>query len=169
MDAFRPIRLNRPARAQRESSGFCWSCGACAPTKRVEFYRLIGAVLLLHFKSTGGQLCKSCVHQHFWEYTLITLCFGWWSVLSFLLTPFIVVHNVIRYVFCLGMPPAPRTQSRAGATARLREPPKCQTPPAKRMEIIWDLPEGPKRKEENKPMPGSQAEPGAPAERPATE
>jgi hypothetical protein len=161
MDDFRPIRLNGPSGAQRKTPGYCQSCGARAPTKRVEFYRLIGAVILLHFKSAGGQMCKSCVHQHFWEYTALTLCLGWWSVISFFLTPFIVLHNVIRYACCLGMLPAPRIQPRDGAPARAAELPPAGRPAAKRIEIIWDLPEGPVKKTgDSKPKADSQAEPG---------
>jgi hypothetical protein len=74
---------------------------------------------------------------------LITLGFGWWGVLSFLLTPLIVVHNVIRYVCCLGMPPVPRIQPRAGAPARPTASLQCPKPASRRIEIIWDLPEGP--------------------------
>src|SRR5262249_55872377 len=63
-----------------------------------------------------------CIHQYFWDYTLATLCFGWWSCLSFVLTPFVLLHNVVRYAFCLGMPPVPQEkilpQTVAGKTER---------------------------------------------------
>jgi hypothetical protein len=167
MDDFRPIQLSRHSDAQRETLGRCQTCGARAPTKGVEFYRLIGAVFLFHFKSVGGQLCKSCIHQLFWNYTFFTLCFGWWGVISFCLTPFIVLHNVIRYVLCLGMPPVPRIQPRDGAPGRAAESLNARKPAAKVMEVIWDLPERPvKRTRENKPMPDIQAEPGTPTGRP---
>src|SRR5262245_21396318 len=119
MDDLRPIRLNRPA--PRLTPGICLSCGASAPTKRVEFYRLVGAIIVLHWESSEGQLCKSCVHHYFWVYTLTTLGLGWWSVISFFLTPLIVLHNVIRYLFCLAMPPARRIQPRDVAAARPAE------------------------------------------------
>jgi hypothetical protein len=50
----------------------CQECCEIAVTKRVEFWRLIGAVILFHFASKGGWLCKSCIHKCFWDYTLIT-------------------------------------------------------------------------------------------------
>jgi hypothetical protein len=124
-------------------------------------------IIVFQIKSVGGQLCKSCVHKYFWEYTLFTLCFGWWGVISFLLTPFIVLHNVIRYVFCLRMPPVPRIKPRDGATAPATESPNPQKPVAKKMEVIWDLPEAPvTQREASKPIPDNQAEPGAAADRP---
>jgi hypothetical protein len=74
----------------------------------VQFFWLIGAVIVFHFRWTGGNLCTACIHKVFWEYTLITLGLGWWGWLSFLLTPLVLLHNVIRYAWCLGMPRAPQ-------------------------------------------------------------
>src|SRR5262249_18888096 len=58
--------------------------------------------------------------RYFWEYTLVTLCLGWRGCLSFIFTPFVLLHNIFRYVFCLGMPPVPKettsSQTVAGKT-----------------------------------------------------
>ena len=167
MDDRRPIGLNRPSAAQRGTRGYCQSCGAQAPTKRVEFYCVMGALILVYYQWIRGQLCKSCIRRHFWEYTLTTLCFGWWSVISLLLTPFIILHNVIRYVFCLPMPRVPPIKPRDGATAPASEARNAQKPVAKRIEVIWDLPEAPvTQREASKPIPDGQAELGASADRP---
>ncbi len=84
MDSPREILLKTTAPSPpQEKSCYCQDCGAKAPTKYVEFYRIIGAVVLFHFKTIGGNLCKSCIHKYFWDYTLLTLGLGWWSCLAF--------------------------------------------------------------------------------------
>jgi hypothetical protein len=32
---------------------------------------------------------------------------GWWGVISFIITPFLILNNVIRYVLSLGLEPVP--------------------------------------------------------------
>jgi hypothetical protein len=90
-----------------EGLSCCDECGALAATKRVEFWRIIGAVFVFHVTASGGCFCKSCIHQYFWAHTLVTLCLGWCGFISSLLTPFVLLHNVLRYILCLGMPPVP--------------------------------------------------------------
>jgi hypothetical protein len=122
MDDPREFRLHPPPTSPPPPSSYCQECGAKAATKQVEFYQIIGAVIVFHFKAGGGQLCKSCVHEHFWNYTLVSLCLGWWSCLSFLLTPFVLLHNIVRYVFCLGMPRPPKEQAVTPAPTMKAEP-----------------------------------------------
>jgi hypothetical protein len=38
---------------------------------------------------------------------LTTLVLGWWGVISFIITPFLILNNLIRYLLCLGMEPVP--------------------------------------------------------------
>ena len=121
-----------------EPLGYCPDCGAKAPTKRVEFWQLIGIVIAFQFESQCGYLCKRCIHRYFWSYTLVTLCFGWWGIASFLMTPFVLLQNIFRYAFCLGMPATPRLQAPNSCGAVVSKKPTEQRP--KRMEIIWDLP-----------------------------
>jgi hypothetical protein len=45
-----------------------------------------------------GNVCPACAKKHFQELTLTTLFGGWWGVISFLMTPFILVNNVVQYV-----------------------------------------------------------------------
>ena len=95
---------------------------------------------------------------------MFTLCFGWWGFISFLLTPFAVLHNVIRYVFCLRMPPVPRIKPRDSATTPATESPSRQKPVAKKMEVIWELPKVPgSQGEAREPIPDSRSEPDASA------
>lgn len=85
----------------------CQSCGIEAPTKYVVFDRCIGAALVHFHKSVKGEFCKSCVHRYFWSYTPVTLLFGWWSHLSWIINPFFLLNNFFRYATCLTMPAVP--------------------------------------------------------------
>lgn len=85
----------------------CQACGVEAPTKYVAFYQNIGCVVIRFTRSIQGNLCKSCIHKNFWSFTLINLALGWWGVISFIVTPFLILNNVFRYIFCLGMAAVP--------------------------------------------------------------
>ena len=84
----------------------CQDCGVESPTKFVAFYQNIGALIIRFPSSIEGYLCKSCIHRHFWTMTGITLVLGWWGTISFIVTPFFLLNNIGRYLFCLGMPAA---------------------------------------------------------------
>jgi hypothetical protein len=85
----------------------CQDCGIEAQTKHVTFHQNIGAFILRFPTSIEGNLCKACIHKHFWTMTPITMLMGWWGVISFIVTPFFLLNNIGRYLFCLGMAPAP--------------------------------------------------------------
>src|SRR5262249_31048333 len=85
----------------------CQACGIEAPTKYVAFYQNIGAIVLRFSKSVEGNLCKSCIHQYFWQFTATNCILGWWGMISLIVTPFFILNNVGRYFFCLGMQPVP--------------------------------------------------------------
>lgn len=87
--------------------GCCQNCGIEAPTKYVEFYQNIGALVVRFSKSVKGELCKNCISEHFWPFTLVTICVGWLGFISLIITPFFVLNNVGRYLFALSLP-APR-------------------------------------------------------------
>jgi hypothetical protein len=114
----------------------CSACGEFAATRRVLFLQIIGAGIMFHLVKSSGELCKSCIHGYFWTYTLITLCLGWWSVISFLATPFIVLNNVVRYVLCLGMPPRPKAQPRPAKPATGARPPSPQPQGGRRADEV---------------------------------
>jgi hypothetical protein len=85
----------------------CQVCGIEAPTKYVAFYQNIGALIMRFSKSIEGNLCKKCIHEYFWSFTGTTLLLGWWGMISLIISPFLIINNVGRYLFCLGMPPVP--------------------------------------------------------------
>ena len=82
---------------------YCQSCGVDAETRHVAFYQNVGVLIVRFTNKAEGQFCKSCIHRFFWSMTTITLFFGWWGVISFFLTPFFILNNLIRYLGCLGM------------------------------------------------------------------
>jgi hypothetical protein len=90
----------------------CQCCGVEAPTKQVEFYQNIGALVIRFHQSVKGRLCKSCIHKYFWRFTLVNLFLGWWGTISLLLNPFLILNNIVRYVGALKLQPVPK-----GATA----------------------------------------------------
>jgi hypothetical protein len=85
----------------------CQACGVEATTKYVAFYCNIGMLVMRFSKSAEGHMCKSCIHRTFWQFTLTNLTLGWWGLISFIVTPFLILNNLFRYLFCLGMEPVP--------------------------------------------------------------
>ncbi len=81
----------------------CQDCGLEAPTKYVSFHQNVGMLFMRQSKSVEGYLCKSCIHRHFWKMTGTNLFLGWWGTISFIITPFLILNNVGRYRFCVGM------------------------------------------------------------------
>src|SRR5262249_16346935 len=89
-------------RGYRRSTMACQVCWAQLPTKYVEFYQNIGAIVLRFSKSIKGELCKGCIDKHFWEFTLITLALGWWGGISFFLTPRFRLQTIVRCLPTIG-------------------------------------------------------------------
>ena len=90
----------------------CESCGLPAPTKYVEFYENVGALVMRFHRSVKGNLCKPCIDRWFWNLTGKSFLLGWWGIVSFILTPFILLNNFLRYITTLGMPRPPIQMSR---------------------------------------------------------
>ncbi len=81
----------------------CHICGSLAPTKNVEFYQNIGMLFARQYSSVKGRLCKKCINIEFKKKTLTTLVLGWWGTISFFITPFYLLNNIIRFVPTIGM------------------------------------------------------------------
>ena len=81
----------------------CQACGVEAVTRKVAFYENVGVVFVRFRRSVQGKLCKSCIHRQFWRTTGKTFFLGWWGTVSLIVTPFILLNNVGRYLFCLTM------------------------------------------------------------------
>jgi hypothetical protein len=96
----------------------CQLCGRIAPTKYVDFHQNVGALVLRFHKSIKGYLCRDCISSTFWPFTVTTLLLGWWGVISFVLTPIILLNNIVRYLSTLSLQP-PR--SGAASDERMKE------------------------------------------------
>jgi len=81
----------------------CQSCGNMSPVKYVKFYENIGMLIQRQYRNIEGNMCRECIDKYFWEYTLKTLFLGWWGMISFCVTPFILLNNVGRYILTLGL------------------------------------------------------------------
>lgn len=85
----------------------CDVCGNRDETVDTAFHQNIGLLVLRFGTETRGAMCSSCLHSTFWRNTLITLFFGWWGIISFFVTLFILPMNVVNYVQALMNFPEP--------------------------------------------------------------
>ncbi len=76
----------------------CQECGEERPVKHVTLQQNIGLFVMRFPKTLSGILCRDCIGRNFWSYTLITLFLGWWGVISFFYTLFVLPTNVITYI-----------------------------------------------------------------------
>ena len=82
----------------------CENCLRIAPTKHVAFHQNIGAVLMRFTKTVEGNFCKRCISRFFWSLTGTTLLLGWWGAISLIVTPFIIIGNLIGFLGAIGLP-----------------------------------------------------------------
>jgi hypothetical protein len=87
----------------QHSNEACQLCGANAPLKYNEFFANIGMIVMRRKLQVKGKMCSKCIHQYFWQYTLINLFLGWWGVISFFATWVFMFNNVSRYVTSLSL------------------------------------------------------------------
>jgi len=92
-----PAPAPRPA-SRAAGPGACQLCGRARPTHPVEFKQNIGALVVRFHKRVAGRLCAECVGRSFRDMTLITFLAGWWGIVSFFVTPFILIGNVVQYL-----------------------------------------------------------------------
>lgn len=105
----------------------CQACGIEAKTKHVEFHRNIGALVMRFHKYIKGNMCKSCIHKYFWEFTLVNITVGWLGFISFFLAIGFTLNNIIRYLGCLSMEPVAATATRPELTEQALAALKPQT------------------------------------------
>ena len=76
--------------------GNCQMCGQMRQVKYVEFH-----LVQRQTHSIKANLCRSCLHSSFWEYTYKNLLFGWWGMISVVVTPIYFLMNLCVYVAAL--------------------------------------------------------------------
>jgi len=79
------------------SAGICRLCRRPGPTRPVVFRQNVGVILLRFTKKVEGSLCRRCIESTFSDTTLTTFFAGWWGVISFFATPFILLSNILEY------------------------------------------------------------------------
>ena len=67
-------------------------------TKNVTFHRNVGMFIQRETYAIKANLCRSCIHNSFWEYTYKNLIFGWWGMISVVVTPIYFVMNLFVYL-----------------------------------------------------------------------
>ena len=83
--------------------GICQACGRAGPTKSVSFSQNVGVLVMRFPRTVGGYLCKFCIDKFFFRMTGITLLFGWWGVISFVVSAIGIPMNVITWLRSVGM------------------------------------------------------------------
>ncbi len=82
----------------------CQACGRSAPTKNVTFMQNIGCIVIRFPKTIRGNLCRTCIGDFFWRYTLITFFFGWWGVISFFYSLVSIPTNIVTFLGARSLP-----------------------------------------------------------------
>jgi hypothetical protein len=100
-----------------QGTNCCQGCGTFAPTKYITFRQNIGALFMRFRRTIQAHLCRNCINRHFASTTLITSLVGWFGMISFILTPFILISNVVSYLTSLSLKPNPGTPQTGAALA----------------------------------------------------
>ncbi len=85
----------------------CQQCGADAPTREVSLHQNIGLLIFRLSESTEGHLCRRCISETVRRYTFVNLTLGWWGLISFFVTPFFLLFNLIQYLAARRLPRDP--------------------------------------------------------------
>lgn len=85
------------------TKGICQNCFRNKEIKHVSINQNIGLLITRLTKKVEANLCKECISIFFWPSTLTTIILGWWGVISFIVTPFILIGNTYYYLSSLGM------------------------------------------------------------------
>lgn len=76
----------------------CDSCLLSEPSAYVELHHNVGMLFMRQEYSTEGQLCRSCLKRAFWHHTLRNVTLGWWGMISFFMTWYFLVSNLMNYL-----------------------------------------------------------------------
>lgn len=79
----------------------CRFCGYEGATEYVEFRQIVGVFIFYFWKNVKGHLCEACVYEKFRNTTMLTLFFGWWSLISMFITPVFLVNNILYLIDAL--------------------------------------------------------------------
>jgi len=89
----------------------CQSCGLEAPTRKVQFHKHTGMIIMMQHGHFGGNFCKHCINKYFAQFTGWTAVAGWWGMLSVFITPCVLLWNTGLFLTTLGLKsPDPNAQ-----------------------------------------------------------
>jgi hypothetical protein len=109
----------------------CAFCGSAEPTREATLYQNIGMIAVFRHATLKGPFCRGCMEHYFWRYTLVTGALGWWGIISFVLTPLMLVNNLIQWLLTLratALRPAQGTSLIDTAPRSSTLCPRCLTP-----------------------------------------
>lgn len=98
-----PAAQSRQTQSSAQAQKRCESCGLPVEIKYVNFHENVGMIIMRLHRSVKGEFCKSCIDYYFWNFTGKTMLLGWWGIISFIVTPFILLNNFFFFVFTMGM------------------------------------------------------------------
>lgn len=81
--------------------GRCQGCGEMRPTALISFHRNVGMLVVRRTYNLDAELCKSCIHKRFWEFTGKNLLLGPWGIISLIVTPIYLLQNTGSYLAAL--------------------------------------------------------------------
>lgn len=80
------------------SMGRCQICGNMRQTSPITFHRNVGMLVLRQTHRLQGNLCKTCIGNKFWDFTVKNILLGPWGVVSLVVTPIYLVTNTVAYI-----------------------------------------------------------------------
>jgi hypothetical protein len=75
----------------------CQVCRGPGPVAHAVFRQNVGALFARFEKRIEGNMCKSCLSQKFWPFTLTTLAVGWLGMISLVIAPIYILMNIVEY------------------------------------------------------------------------
>ncbi|GJM19540.1 MAG: hypothetical protein DHS20C14_17530 [Phycisphaeraceae bacterium] len=76
----------------------CGYCGREADTAPFMQRRQIGLIVVRLYAEDGRRACAPCARRHFLSMTGTTLVAGWWGLISFFVTPYVLISNTAAYL-----------------------------------------------------------------------
>ncbi len=95
---FSDVKLTNSNSSNLKINQICQNCGIPSATKYIKFYENVGMLILRKHRSVEGYFCKKCIDYYFWNFTGKTMLLGWWGVISFIITPFILLNNLFLFI-----------------------------------------------------------------------
>src|SRR5262245_30038571 len=75
----------------------CQACRGPGPVAHATFRQNVGALFARFEKRIQGNMCRRCLSQKFWSFTLTTAAVGWLGMISLFVAPIYVVMNIVEY------------------------------------------------------------------------